>query len=165
MANALLFTLTGIAPAAPASGETRGVPFGAADTFERLNDAKRLLLGHEPPSPSPHCSRQGTRLASRHHRGHSCALLLGGSVRCWGSQSFGPVLGQGTPALQDTRIGDNEPPTDIGAVALGGPAEEIAVGNVHSGALPDYGDDEPASAGPLVTADDLGGSSATAPYG
>ena len=47
MAIALLFTLIGIAPAAPASGEVGGVPFRAADTFERRNDAKRLSLGHE----------------------------------------------------------------------------------------------------------------------
>ena len=45
---------------------------------------------------------------------HTCALLDNGTVRCWGSGSFGR-LGYGNT----TTIGDNETPGSVGPVDLG----------------------------------------------
>jgi alpha-tubulin suppressor-like RCC1 family protein len=95
----------------------------------------------------------------------TCALLVGGAVRCWGSAEHGE-LGYG-----DARtIGDDEMPAAAGDIDLGGPATNIDVGYLHAcailasgavrcwgrastgalgyGNLNDIGDDEsPASAG------------------
>ncbi len=67
--------------------------------------------------------------------GHSCALLEGGAVRCWGWNKFGQ-LGYGVAET----VGDDEPPTSLEAVALGGPASQICVGWSHSCALLEGGD-------------------------
>jgi alpha-tubulin suppressor-like RCC1 family protein len=64
---------------------------------------------------------------------HSCALLSGGAVRCWGDGRWGE-LGYGNIA-NNANIGDDETPAAAGDVALGGVVTQIAVGNVHSFAL------------------------------
>lgn len=66
---------------------------------------------------------------------HTCALLQGGAVRCWGSGSVGK-LGLGNTNF----IGDNELPSSVGAINLGGAATQIAAGAVHTCALMDDGD-------------------------
>lgn len=55
--------------------------------------------------------------------GNACVLLEGGSVRCWGAP--GPSLGH--PTVTEN-IGDDEPPSSLGPVDLGGPARWIAAG-------------------------------------
>jgi len=55
---------------------------------------------------------------------HSCAVLVGGAVRCWGLGVDGR-LGY----ANEFRIGDNETPGSVGPVALGGPAAAISAGN------------------------------------
>ena len=45
--------------------------------------------------------------------GHTCALLSGGRVRCWGSAYKGE-LGYGTPLIGD--IGNDETPASAGDV-------------------------------------------------
>lgn len=62
--------------------------------------------------------------------GHTCALLDGGSVRCWGVGTSGR-LGYGN---QET-IGDDESPASAGDVELGSAALQIVAGNVHTCAL------------------------------
>ncbi len=62
--------------------------------------------------------------------GHTCALLEGGSVRCWGLNHHGQL------GLADTtNVGDNETPAARGPVELGGKALQITVGDAHSCAL------------------------------
>ncbi len=61
---------------------------------------------------------------------HSCVLIDGGAVRCWGRGEFGQ-LGHGNT----NTIGDDEFPSDIGDVLLPGPATKIAMGNQHSCAI------------------------------
>lgn len=61
---------------------------------------------------------------------HTCALLGGGKVRCWGANGSGQ-LGLGTT---DT-LGDDEPIADSPPVALGEPATQIAAGATHTCAL------------------------------
>lgn len=100
----------------------------------------------------------------------TCVLLDNGDVRCWGYQTFGPMLG--SPESAGQRIGDGEEPTTIAPISLGGQATAIATGNFSSCAIledgsvrcwgdnqfgqlgygntDDVGDDEtPATAGPV----------------
>lgn len=68
---------------------------------------------------------------------HTCALLEGGAVICWGSGALGQ-LGTGSPES----IGDNELVGGVGMpghVMLDRPALQIAVGENHSCALLDTG--------------------------
>jgi alpha-tubulin suppressor-like RCC1 family protein len=99
---------------------------------------------------------------------HTC-ILSNGSTKCWGDGSFG-VLGQGSTSS----IGDNETPSAVGFIDVGGLVSQISSGEVHTCALLvtgkvrcwgigfatgygnglDVGDDEfPSAAGDL----DLGG--------
>ena len=55
---------------------------------------------------------------------HTCALLRDGGVRCWGRGLFG-WLGYG----DSENIGDDELPSSVGPVSLGGRVKEIAVGS------------------------------------
>lgn len=61
---------------------------------------------------------------------HTCALLSGGAVRCWGSDSYGQ-LGSGTGEA----IGDTELPSSVAPVSVGGKAIQIAAGGSHTCAL------------------------------
>jgi alpha-tubulin suppressor-like RCC1 family protein len=61
---------------------------------------------------------------------HTCALLLDGSVRCWGSGISG-ALGYGN--IED--IGDNEAPAVAGAVDLPEPATQLVAGAEFTCAL------------------------------
>jgi alpha-tubulin suppressor-like RCC1 family protein len=61
---------------------------------------------------------------------HTCALLVGGAVRCWGNGANGR-LGYGNT----NSIGDNEAPSVAGNVNIGGIAIQIAAGGAHTCAL------------------------------
>jgi alpha-tubulin suppressor-like RCC1 family protein len=61
---------------------------------------------------------------------HSCALLDGGVVRCWGLGTNG-LLGTN----DFTSVGDDEPPVEGPLVALAEPAVRISARNLHSCAL------------------------------
>ena len=65
---------------------------------------------------------------------HTCALLIGGRVRCWGS-AFNGQLGYGNT----NRIGDNETPDSAGDVDVGGNVAQIAVNGNHTCARLDTG--------------------------
>ena len=67
---------------------------------------------------------------------HSCAIVTGGAVRCWGLGTDGR-LGYGNTAS----IGDNETPGSVGPVNLGAgrTAVAIAAGGSHTCALLDNG--------------------------
>ncbi|KIG16938.1 Molybdopterin oxidoreductase, iron-sulfur binding subunit [Enhygromyxa salina] len=61
---------------------------------------------------------------------HTCVVLDGGGVRCWGSADQGQ-LGYGS----DEFIGDDEGPTSVGLVELGGSVTSLVTGDAHSCAL------------------------------
>ncbi len=65
---------------------------------------------------------------------HTCAVLANGEVVCWGRAGNG---GLGYGNLQD--VGDDEHPSDVGAVPLGMLASDVSVGNLHSCALSSAG--------------------------
>jgi cysteine-rich repeat protein len=77
------------------------------------------------------CSR-GRCVASRLAAGysHTCALLEGGGVRCWGANWSGQ-LGYG----HTDAIGDDETPDSVAPVDVGGRVVEIAAGAWHTCAL------------------------------
>ena len=58
---------------------------------------------------------------------NTCALLEDGTVKCWGSWRAG-ILGNG----QTNHIGDNELPSTVSALNLGGRVEEIKVSQSHA---------------------------------
>ena len=66
---------------------------------------------------------------------HTCVLLEGGAVRCFGWTAAGSagsgVLGYGN--LDD--IGDDELPTSVGPLKLGGPVSRLSAGARHTCAL------------------------------
>lgn len=61
---------------------------------------------------------------------HSCALLDGGAVRCWGVGRSG-ALGYGD--VED--VGDDETPASMGDVEVGGPVVHLAAGHSHTCAI------------------------------
>lgn len=65
---------------------------------------------------------------------HTCALLRNGAVRCWGKNDEGQ-LGYG----HTHDVGDNERPSLMGNVKLGGRAVQITCGAAHTCALLDTG--------------------------
>jgi len=64
---------------------------------------------------------------------HSCALLSGGTVECWGSNAFGE-LGSGTSTGPQTCAGSACSASPVAVSGLSG-ASAIATGNEHSCAL------------------------------
>ncbi|WP_420810767.1 hypothetical protein [Haliangium ochraceum] len=63
-------------------------------------------------------------------RWHTCALILNGSVRCWGAN------GRGQLGLPHTyRIGDSELPLTTSPVRLGMPAMQLTAGRWHTCAI------------------------------
>jgi serine/threonine protein kinase/alpha-tubulin suppressor-like RCC1 family protein len=63
---------------------------------------------------------------------HVCALLEDQSLQCWGSAKFGK-LGYGHTNV----IGDDEPPSSVGSVAVGGKINSIAAGKYNTCAILD----------------------------
>ena len=63
---------------------------------------------------------------------HSCAIIQGGGVRCWGATR---KLGYGV-SLDSDIIGDDEPPSSVvGDVPIGGAMIQLAAGKDHTCAL------------------------------
>ena len=76
----------------------------------------------------------GTVLSLAAGRNHTCALLTGGKVRCWGGGASGE-LGYGNI----NNIGDNETPASAGDVMVGGAVKQLAAGESFTCALLDDG--------------------------
>ena len=60
----------------------------------------------------------------------TCALRVDGTALCWGDNSFSQL---GVPA--PARIGDDEAPSAVGPIELGGPVRSLVLGQAHSCAL------------------------------
>lgn len=75
------------------------------------------------------CDNDCSRTTLSIHAGgvHTCALIEGGRVRCWGTANVGQ-LGYGN----ETVIGDNEPPSDAGDVPLIGQILQFDAGGLHN---------------------------------
>ncbi|MFY0540730.1 RCC1 domain-containing protein [Nannocystis pusilla] len=59
----------------------------------------------------------------------TCARLAGGDVRCWGGETnFEGLLGRQDPAW----IGDDEAPSSIAPIVIGGPVVQLTLGGSHA---------------------------------
>ncbi|HEY6559133.1 MAG TPA: RCC1 domain-containing protein [Polyangiaceae bacterium] len=98
------------------------VPYGSALGYGHANS-----IGDDEAPASAGDVNVGGAVAHVDAAGfRTCAVLLTGSVRCWGRAA--PFsLGYGN--LND--IGDNEAPASAGDVALGGSATQVSVGGWH----------------------------------
>jgi alpha-tubulin suppressor-like RCC1 family protein len=67
---------------------------------------------------------------------HTCALLEGGSVKCWGHESMLGIPGGTEP------VGDDEAPASVGSIELGRPARQIIAGEFGTCAVLDNDDVE-----------------------
>ena len=80
---------------------------------------------------------------------HTCALLVGGDVRCWGNR-----YALGNPNIAET-IGDDEVPSSVEPVPIGGTATQIIAGSqmtcalLQSGSVRCWGDTSAAEVGAL----------------
>jgi cysteine-rich repeat protein len=61
---------------------------------------------------------------------HNCVLFADGGIRCWGNAGSGQLGYANT-----TIVGDNELPSSVGYVLLGGPAAQLTTGYGHNCAL------------------------------
>ena len=106
------------------------------------------------------------RVAAGEH--HSCALIDGGAIVCWGRGEFGQ-LGYGNA----NNVGDDEFPSDVGPVPLPAGVRQLELGSQHTcavfddtelrcwglndrgqlgyGNLANFGDDEPLAALPAIS--------------
>ena len=84
-------------------------------TGGRLGGGDPQTVGdNETPGEVPPVNLGGDALAISAGDSHSCALLTGGAVRCWGINDAGQLGYANT-----THLGDNEAPGSVGPVDLG----------------------------------------------
>lgn len=88
----------------------------------------------EPAAAAPTVDVGGPVAALTTGAEHTCARLLDGSVRCWGSNASGQ-LGLGQPGT----VGDDETPASVGPVPVGGVTQSLVAGWFHTCALLDGG--------------------------
>ncbi len=107
----------------------------------RLGYGNTSIIGdNEHPSAAGDIDLGGPAVQVAAGSEHTCALLQGGTVRCWGNGQYGR-LGYGNTRI----IGDGETPREAGDIALGGPAEYISAGRdftcaiLNSGAVRCWG--------------------------
>jgi len=101
------------------------------ESFECERDPLCCIGDDEPASAAPLLALG----APARQITHSCALLEGGDVRCWGRNESGQ-LGYGHTEV----VGDDELPSDAAPVSLGGVAVQIAGRAFHTCALLETGD-------------------------
>jgi cysteine-rich repeat protein len=98
------------------------------NTSGQLGQGDVTILGDdEVPASRPAIALAGSAIQITAGGSHSCALLDDGSVRCWGDNAVGQ-LGLGNVM----NLGDDELPSTVDPIDLGGPAEQIAAGGNHT---------------------------------
>ena len=103
-------------------GDNSSGQLGQDDTDGRGDDANEM--GTNLPAIALGAAAAGISLGSQ----HSCALLSGGTVKCWGGDDQSQ-LGQGT---FETSVGDQDGEmAALAAVALGGTVRTLAAGGAH----------------------------------
>ncbi len=97
----------------------------------RLGYANTNTIGDdETPASAGNVDLGGTTVHLNAGIHHTCVILDGGAVRCWG---WGDT---GRPGYGNTNnIGDNETPASAGNVDLGAAAVQVALGQGHTCAL------------------------------
>ncbi len=88
----------------------------------------------ELPTAVPPVDVGGQVLAMAAGFSHTCVLLMGGSVRCWGKGDHGQLGHHATSS-----IGDDETPATVPTVDIGASITQIATGSAHTCALASAG--------------------------
>ena len=97
-------------------------------TFGRLGYANVNAIGdNETPASAGDVTVGGTVSKVSAGTSHTCATLVNGNVRCWGSAGNGR-LGYGN----GTQIGDDETPATAGDVTVGGLVSGTSAGDTHT---------------------------------
>jgi len=105
------------------------------NTYGQLGYGNTINIGDtEPPASVDPVDIGDIVVALTAGAEHTCALLQGGNVRCWGRGRDGR-LGYGNI----DNIGDNETPASVGTVEIGKPAIQVAAGERYTCALLDTG--------------------------
>ncbi len=105
------------------------------NNFGQLGQGNTVTIGdNELPKTIPPVDVGAVVSAVTAGESHTCALTLGGTVRCWGRSNVGQ-LGYGSV----NSIGDNEKPSVAGDVDVGGTVTQISAGRDHTCALLDNG--------------------------
>ncbi len=98
------------------------------------NQFGQLGLGHtdsigddEPVSSVENVNLGGPAISVSAGDHHTCAVLEGGGVRCWGNGRFGQL---GYASIND--VGDDEAPAEVGDVDVGGAVSEVSAGSEHT---------------------------------
>jgi alpha-tubulin suppressor-like RCC1 family protein len=100
-------------------GEGGSGQLGYGNTANMGDDEHPFLAGDVPlGGPATQISAGGA---------HTCALMVGGGVRCWGLGASGQL---GYPGLGN--VGDTETPESVGDVSLGLPAAQIVTGDAYT---------------------------------
>jgi cysteine-rich repeat protein len=108
-----------------------GVRCWGSGLYGQLGNGSTVSIGDdETPASVPDVDVGGkvVQLAAGYY--HTCAILAGGAVRCWGAGSYGN-LGYGNTA----NIGDDETAASAGNVDVGAPAVGITAGPYDTCAL------------------------------
>jgi alpha-tubulin suppressor-like RCC1 family protein len=87
-------------------------------------------VGDDEPASATDAVSVGGPAAQISAGGSTCAALVDGTLRCWGSNAYGE-LGNGNTEP----VGDDEAPGSVAAVTLGAKVEHVAVGASHTCAL------------------------------
>jgi alpha-tubulin suppressor-like RCC1 family protein len=124
--------MSGVGGVTSGSGGASGLGGSAAlgGASPRDADANGEGSGGAVGSPDPRDGGTGGVLQLASGSAHTCALLDGGRVRCWGWGLYG-VLGYGN----EQNVGDNETPASMGDVNVGGKVIQIAAGANHTCAV------------------------------
>lgn len=89
---------------------------------------------NESPASVGHVATGGVVTAIAAGSYHTCAVLAGGGMTCWGYNPHGQ-LGYGDVTGDMARVGDNETPASVGLVPVGGAVSVIAAGGAHTCAV------------------------------
>ncbi|MCA9652009.1 MAG: hypothetical protein KC501_18985 [Myxococcales bacterium] len=100
--------------------------------FGRLGYGNTSDVGDdEPPTSMGPVSLAGPASALGLGETHSCAVVGGGELRCWGEATNGRI-GNGNASLD---VGDDELPSDVPIVAVGAQVRSVAGGGAHTCAV------------------------------
>jgi alpha-tubulin suppressor-like RCC1 family protein len=120
----------------------RGVVCWGDNSLGQLGVPDRLPRGADPADTYPLVSLDADAMPTAIAAGlyHTCAVIGGGSVTCWGDNRFGQ-LGVPTNLPPDGGVAINSPPPPSGGdvlnfvVSLGGAATAISAGAYHTCAV------------------------------
>lgn len=114
-----------------------GVRCWGSGGYGRLGNLSTAAYGDEPgetPAAQIDVSIGGAVVQLSSAGAHTCALLAGGALRCWGYNNYGQ-LGYG----HGNAVGDDETPASAGDVRIGGEVLQVAAAGYHTCVVLNYG--------------------------